>query len=159
MGFKSQVSGAPDIDLDSLIDRKARRFMGDAAAYAYVAMQNAITDAGLTKEQVAKNPRVGVIAGSGGASTANVVLAVDIAREKGIKRIGPYMVPRTMTSTVVASLATAFEIYGVNYAISSACATSAHCIGNGDGTNSTWQTRYGVCRRWRRRTLELVVFV
>ena len=129
MGFKSQVSGAPDIDLDSLIDRKARRFMGDAAAYAYVAMQNAITDAGLTKEQVAKNPRVGVIAGSGGASTANVVLAVDIAREKGIKRIGPYMVPRTMTSTVVASLATAFEIYGVNYAISSACATSAHCIG------------------------------
>ena len=129
MGFKSQVSGAPDIDLDSLIDRKARRFMGDAAAYAYVAMQNAITDAGLTKEQVAKNPRVGVIAGPGGASTANVVLAVDIAREKGIKRIGPYMVPRTMTSTVVASLATAFEIYGVNYAISSACATSAHCIG------------------------------
>jgi 3-oxoacyl-[acyl-carrier-protein] synthase I len=130
MGFRSQVSGVPTIDLDSLIDRKARRFMGNAAAYAYVAMQNAITDAGLTKEQVAKNPRVGVIAGSGGASTENVVIAADTAREKSIKRVGPYMVPRTMTSTVVASLATAFEIYGVNYAISSACATSAHCIGN-----------------------------
>ncbi|MBP9216965.1 MAG: beta-ketoacyl-ACP synthase I, partial [Agitococcus sp.] len=130
MGFRSQVSGKPTLDLDSLIDRKARRFMGDAAAYAYVAMQNAITDAGLSKEQVAKNPRVGVIAGSGGASTENVVIAADTAREKSIKRVGPYMVPRTMTSTVVASLATAFEIYGVNYAISSACATSAHCIGN-----------------------------
>ena len=130
MGFKSQVSGRPDIDLEAAIDRKAKRFMGDATAYAYLAMQQAIADAGLSKEQYAQNPRVGVIAGSGGASTANVLQAVDIAREKGIKRVGPYMVPRTMTSTVVASLATAFEIHGVNYAISSACATSAHCIGN-----------------------------
>ncbi|PTQ90426.1 beta-ketoacyl-ACP synthase I [Agitococcus lubricus] len=130
MGFRSQVSGRPDIDLETAIDRKTKRFMGDAAAYAYLAMQQAITDAGLSKEQYAQNPRVGVIAGSGGASTANVLQAVDIAREKGIKRVGPYMVPRTMTSTVVASLATAFEIYGVNYGISSACATSAHCIGN-----------------------------
>jgi len=130
MGFKSQVSGRPDVDLEAAIDRKAKRFMGDAAAYAYLAMQQAIADAGLSKEQYAQNPRVGVIAGSGGASTANVLQAVDIAREKGIKRVGPYMVPRTMTSTVVASLATAFEIHGANYAISSACATSAHCIGN-----------------------------
>ncbi len=130
MGFRSQVSGKPDIDLESVIDRKLKRFMGDAAAYAYLSMQQAITDAGLTPEDVAGNPRIGVIAGSGGASTANVVLAADTAREKGVKRIGPYMVPRTMTSTVVASLATAFRIHGVNYSISSACATSAHCIGN-----------------------------
>ena len=130
MGFRSQVSGRPVLDLEALIDRKLKRFMGDAAAYAYLAMQQAITDAGLTPEQVAKNPRIGVIAGSGGASTENCMIAADTAREKSIKRVGPYMVPRTMTSTVVASLATAFQIYGVNYAISSACATSAHCIGN-----------------------------
>jgi 3-oxoacyl-[acyl-carrier-protein] synthase-1 len=104
--------------------------MGDAAAYAYLSMQQAITDAGLTPEDIAKNPRIGVVAGSGGASTENVVSAADTAREKSVKRIGPYMVPRTMTSTVVASLATAFQIYGVNYSMSSACATSAHCIGN-----------------------------
>jgi 3-oxoacyl-[acyl-carrier-protein] synthase-1 len=130
MGLRSQVSGRPDIDLEAAIDRKLKRFMGDAAAYAYLSMRQAIADAGLTPEQVADNPRIGVIAGSGGASTANVVIAADTAREKGVKRIGPYMVPRTMTSTVVASLATAFRIHGVNYSISSACATSAHCIGN-----------------------------
>ncbi|MDO8331787.1 MAG: beta-ketoacyl-ACP synthase I [Fluviicoccus sp.] len=130
MGFRSQVSGRPDVDLEASIDRKLKRFMGDAAAYAYLSMQQAILDAGLTPEDVAGKPRIGVIAGSGGASTANVVIAADTAREKGIKRIGPYMVPRTMTSTVVASLATAFRIHGVNYSISSACATSAHCIGN-----------------------------
>ncbi|RZU44853.1 3-oxoacyl-[acyl-carrier-protein] synthase I [Fluviicoccus keumensis] len=130
MGFRSQVSGRPDIDLEAAIDRKLKRFMGDAAAYAYLSMQQAIADAGLTLEDVAENPRIGVVAGSGGASTANVVIAADTAREKGVKRIGPYMVPRTMTSTVVATLATAFRIHGVNYSISSACATSAHCIGN-----------------------------
>lgn len=130
MGFRSQVSGRPALDLEALIDRKLKRFMGDAAAYAYLAMQQAIADAGLTPEQIAKNPRIGVIAGSGGASTENCMIAADTAREKSVKRVGPYMVPRTMTSTVVASLATAFEIQGVNYAISSACATSAHCIGN-----------------------------
>ena len=130
MGFRSRVSGRPDIDLETAIDRKLKRFMGDAAAYAYLSMQQAILDAGLSPEDVAGKPRIGVIAGSGGASTANVVIAADTAREKGIKRIGPYMVPRTMTSTVVASLATAFRIHGVNYSISSACATSAHCIGN-----------------------------
>lgn len=130
MGFRSQVSGRPSVDLEASIDRKLKRFMGDAAAYAYLSMQQAITDAGLTPEDIAKNPRIGVVAGSGGASTENVVLAADTAREKSVKRVGPYMVPRTMTSTVVASLATAFQIYGVNYSMSSACATSAHCIGN-----------------------------
>jgi 3-oxoacyl-[acyl-carrier-protein] synthase-1 len=130
MGFRSQVSGRPTVDLEASIDRKLKRFMGDAAAYAYLSMQQAITDAGLTPEDIAKNPRIGVVAGSGGASTENVLIAVDTAREKSVKRIGPYMVPRTMTSTVVASLATAFQIYGVNYSMSSACATSAHCIGN-----------------------------
>lgn len=129
MGFRSQVSGRPDLDPEALIDRKLKRFMGDAAAYAFLSMQQAIADAGLTTDAIAANPRIGVIAGSGGASTANVVIAADTAREKGVKRIGPYMVPRTMTSTVVASLATAFRIHGVNYSISSACATSAHCIG------------------------------
>lgn len=130
MGLRSNVSARPDIDLDALIDRKARRFMGDAAAYAYVAMQNAIADAGLTEEQVS-NPRAGLIAGSGGASSVNHVESADILREKGVKRVGPYMVPRTMSSTVSACLATPFKIKGVNYSISSACATSAHCIGNG----------------------------
>lgn len=130
MGFRSQVSGRPTVDLEASIDRKLKRFMGDAAAYAYLSMQQAISDAGLTPEDIAKNPRIGVVAGSGGASTENVVIAADTAREKSVKRVGPYMVPRTMTSTVVASLATAFQIYGVNYSMSSACATSAHCIGN-----------------------------
>lgn len=129
MGFRSQVSGRPDIDLDALIDRKDRRFMGDAAAYAYVSLQQAIADAGLTPEQVS-HPRTGLIAGSGGASTANQVEAADIARSKGVKRIGPYMVPRCMSSTVAANLCTAAGIKGINYSISSACATSAHCIGN-----------------------------
>jgi 3-oxoacyl-[acyl-carrier-protein] synthase-1 len=129
MGFRSQISGRPDIDLDALIDRKDKRFMGDAAAYATVAMQLAITDAGLAPELVSQ-PRTGLIAGSGGASSINQVDAADIARNKGVKRIGPYMVPRTMSSTISACLATSFKIKGVNYSIASACATSAHCIGN-----------------------------
>ncbi|MBZ2189851.1 beta-ketoacyl-ACP synthase I [Alcanivorax sp. JB21] len=128
-GLRSHVAGYPDIDLDALIDRKARRFMGDAAAYAYVAMQNAIADAGLTEEQVS-SLRTGLIAGSGGASAANQVEAADTARERGVKRVGPYMVTRTMASTVSACLATPFHIKGVNYSIASACATSAHCIGS-----------------------------
>ncbi|HET8731198.1 MAG TPA: beta-ketoacyl-ACP synthase I [Moraxellaceae bacterium] len=130
MGFRSQISGRPDIDLESLIDRKDKRFMGDTAAYAYVAMKNAIADAGLSEEHVS-NPRTGLVAGSGGPSTANQVEAADIARSKGVKRIGPYMVPRCMSSTVSACLATAFHIKGVNFSISSACATSSHCIGTG----------------------------
>lgn len=129
VGMRSHVAGVPDIDLKSLIDRKAFRFMGDAAAYAYVAMQNAIEHAGLTPEQVS-NVRTGLVAGSGGASSVNQVLSVDTMRERGVRRVGPYMVPRTMASTVSACLATPFQIKGLNYTIASACATSAHCIGH-----------------------------
>ncbi|MFW3615104.1 beta-ketoacyl-ACP synthase I [Billgrantia antri] len=128
-GFRSQVAGTVDIDLDALIDRKLRRFMGDAAAYAYVSMAQAIEDSGLSPEQVSSE-RTGLIAGSGGASSANQVEAADVMREKGLRRVGPYRVTRTMGSTVSACLATPFKIKGVNYSISSACATSAHCIGN-----------------------------
>ncbi|MBD3897997.1 beta-ketoacyl-ACP synthase I [Halomonas sp. ML-15] len=128
-GFRSQVAGVVDIDLDALIDRKLRRFMGDAAAYAYVSMVQAIDDAGLAPEQVS-HERTGLIAGSGGASSANQVEAADVMREKGLRRVGPYRVTRTMGSTVSACLATPFKIKGVNYSISSACATSAHCIGS-----------------------------
>ena len=129
IGMRSQVAGTPTIQLDGFIDRKPRRFMGDAAAYAYVAMQNAIADSGLNDEQVS-NERTGLIAGSGGHSSLNQVEAADIARNRGVKRVGPYMVPRVMASTVSACLATPFKIKGVNYSIASACATSAHCIGN-----------------------------
>ena len=128
-GMRSHVWGKVDINLDEVIDRKIKRFMGDAAGYAYVAMQQAIEDSGLTEDMVS-NIRTGIIAGSGGASSQNQVEAVDILREKGVKRIGPYMVTRCMGSTVSACLATPFKIKGVNYSISSACSTSAHCIGN-----------------------------
>jgi len=128
MGLRSQVSGSVGLNLEDCIDRKLYRFMGDAAAFAYLSMQQAIADAGLTQEQVS-NPRTGLIAGSGGASTFNQMEAIDILREKGVKRVGPYRVTRTMGSTVSACLATPFAIKGVNYSISSACATSAHCIG------------------------------
>ncbi|MFT3929904.1 MAG: beta-ketoacyl-ACP synthase I [Spongiibacteraceae bacterium] len=130
LGFRSQVAGTIDIDFAALIDRKQLRFMGDAAAYAYLAMQEAVADSGLTEADVS-NPRTGIIAGSGGASSANLIESADILRSKGIKRIGPYRVTQTMSSTVSACLATPFKIKGVNYSISSACATSAHCIGNG----------------------------
>lgn len=129
MGLRSQVSGSVKLDLEALIDRKVYRFMGDAAAFAYLAMEQAIKDAGLSAEEVS-NPRIGLVAGSGGASTVNQLEAIDILREKGVKRVGPYRVPRTMSSTVSACLATPFKIKGVNYSISSACATSAHCIGH-----------------------------
>ena len=128
MGLRSQVSGSIDLPLEELIDRKIYRFVGHAAAYAYLAMKDAITDSGLTEEQVS-NPRTGLIAGSGGASTLNQMEALDILREKGVKRVGPYRVTRTMSSTVSACLATPFKIKGLNYSIASACATSAHCIG------------------------------
>ncbi|CAM3140263.1 beta-ketoacyl-[acyl-carrier-protein] synthase I [Pseudomonas floridensis] len=129
MGLRSQVAGSIDLNLEELIDRKIFRFVGHAAAYAYLAMKDAIADSGLTDEQVS-NVRTGLIAGSGGASTLNQMEALDILREKGVKRVGPYRVTRTMGSTVSACLATPFKIKGVNYSISSACATSAHCIGN-----------------------------
>lgn len=127
-GFRSHVAGSVDINLSELIDRKILRFMGDAAAYAYLSMQQAIADAGLSEEQVS-NERTGIIMGSGGASSMNLVEAADILREKGLKRVGPYRVTQTMGSTTSACLATPFKIKGVNYSISSACATSAHCIG------------------------------
>ena len=129
MGMRSHVAGSVDIDTADLIDRKVKRFMGDAAAFSYISMQQAITDAKLEHEQVS-NIRTGIIMGSGGASSANQVEAADILRQKGIRRVGPYMVTRTMASTVSACLATPFQIKGVNYSISSACATSTHCIGN-----------------------------
>ncbi len=130
LGMRSQVHGAIDIDLSAHIDRKVLRFMGQAAAYTYIAMQQAVDDAGLKPEHIA-DPRVGLVTGSGGASPENIVAAADILRTKGIRRVGPYMVPRTMASTTSACLATPFRIKGVNYSLSSACATSAHCIGHG----------------------------
>ena len=129
MGFRSHVHGSIDIDLSQHVDRKVRRFMGDGAAYNYVAMKDAIADAGLEPSDIT-NPRSGLVMGSGGPSTSNQVAAADITREKGPKRIGPYMVPRCMSSTNSANLATAFKIQGLSYTISSACSTSAHCIGN-----------------------------
>ncbi|MBD3633691.1 MAG: beta-ketoacyl-ACP synthase I [Methylophaga sp.] len=128
MGFRSHVAGTIDIDFKEYIDRKTLRFMGDAAAYSYIAMQQAIDDAGLKEEQVS-NIRTGLIMGSGGASSSNQVEAADILREKGLKRIGPYRVTQVMGSTTSACLATPFKIKGINYSMSSACATSAHCIG------------------------------
>jgi 3-oxoacyl-[acyl-carrier-protein] synthase-1 len=129
LGFRCHVHGAPNVDLDALVDRRVRRFMGDGAAWNYVAMQQAITDSGLDEKDV-KNDRTGLIMGSGGPSTRTVVNAADTTREKGPKRVGPFAVPAAMSSTNSATLATPFGIRGVNYTISSACATSAHCIGN-----------------------------
>jgi 3-oxoacyl-[acyl-carrier-protein] synthase-1 len=129
MGMRSQIWGPLNIDLADHIDRKTLRFMGDAAGYAYVAMQQAIEDSGLTDDMVS-NTRTGIVAGSGGASSKNQTEAADILRAKGVRRVGPYMVTRTMGSTVSACLATPFKIKGVNYSISSACSTSAHCIGH-----------------------------
>ncbi len=128
MGLRSQVSGSCNIDFKEHIDRKVLRFMGDAAAYAYISMQQAIDDAGLEHGDVS-NLRTGLIAGSGGASSANIVKAADTLRSRGVRKIGPYGVTKTMSSTVAACLATPFQIKGINYSITSACATSAHCIG------------------------------
>ena len=129
IGLRSHISGSVDIDFKEHIDRKHLRFMGDAASYAYIAMQNAIDDAGLTEAEVT-NPRTGLIAGSGGASSANIVLSADKLRDRGVRRLGPYIVPKTMSSTVSACLSTHFGIKGLNYSVTSACATSTHCIGS-----------------------------
>tara|TARA_R110000787_G_scaffold25998_13_gene72818 strand:+ start:2665 stop:3867 length:1203 start_codon:yes stop_codon:yes gene_type:complete len=128
-GFRSHIHGAPKIDLDDVVDRKQRRFMGDGAAYNYLAMLQAIEDSGLAENEVS-NERTGLIMGSGGPSTRNLLLALDTSRDRGARKVGPFMVPRTMSSTNSATIATACKIKGVNYSISSACATSAHCIGN-----------------------------
>ena len=128
MGLRSHVSGSVDIDIKEHIDRKIRRFMGDAAAYGYIAMQRSIDDAGLEDSDIS-NERSGLITSSGGASSENIIFSADTLRNRGIRKIGPYMVPRSMSSSVSACLATPFKIKGVNYSITSACATSAHCIG------------------------------
>ena len=129
LGFRCQVHGAPTPDPAEALDRRTTRFMGRGAAWNYIAMQQAIQDAGLEPDEVS-NPRTGIIMGSGGPSTRAIVEAADITREKGPKRIGPFAVPKAMSSTNSATLATPFQIKGVNYSISSACATSNHCIGN-----------------------------
>lgn len=129
VGFRSHVEGRPNINLEEKIDRKLLRFMGDGAAYNYIAMADAIADSGLDAKDIS-NERTGLIMGSGGPSTKNLLEAFDVSREKGPKRIGPYMVTRCMSSTNSACLATPFQIKGYNYSITSACATSAHCIGN-----------------------------
>ncbi len=130
MGFRSHVHGAPDIDFEDHIDRKLRRFMGDGAAYGYIAMQEAIASSGLPDDKI-RSERTGLVAGTGGPSTSAQVAAADTAREKGPKRVGPYAVPKAMCSTLSANLSTAFGMRGLSYSISSACSTSAHCIGNG----------------------------
>ena len=130
LGFRSHVNGSLKIDVDALLDRKHRRFMGDGAAYNYLAMQEAIEDSGLTQKEIS-NERSGIVMGSGGPSTRNLLQAFDSLRDKGARRVGPFMVPRTMSNTNTATLAVPFQIKGVNYTITSACATSAHCIGHG----------------------------
>ena len=127
--FRSLVHGKPNINLEERIDRKVLRFMGDGAAYNYLAMEDAIKDSGLSEKDIS-NDKTGIIVGSGGPSVRNLLLATDTARDKGSKKVGPYMVTRTMSSTNSATLATPFKIKGVNYSISSACSTSSHCIGN-----------------------------
>ena len=129
LGFRSQIAGVPTIDIDSAIDKRVRRFMGDGAAWNYIAMEQAIADAGLEENDII-NPRTGLIMGSGGPSTKALIAAADTARNSGPKRVGPFAVPKCMSSTNSATLATPFGIKGVNYSISSACATSTHCIGN-----------------------------
>ncbi|MFP6744592.1 MAG: beta-ketoacyl synthase N-terminal-like domain-containing protein, partial [Alphaproteobacteria bacterium] len=129
-GFRSHVHGSLKVDLDEAVDRKVRRFMGDGAAYNYLAMLQAVEDSGLAEDQVS-NLRTGMVMGSGGSSTQNLLLSTDTLREKSAKRVGPFMVPKVMSSTNSATLATPFKIKGSSYSISSACSTSAHCIGHG----------------------------
>ena len=129
-GLRSHIAGRPDIDLNEHIDRKSKRFMGDSSAYAYLSLQQAIADAGLSDDHIS-HIRTGIVAGSGGAGCSDIIEAVDTLREKGVRRVGPYRVTRTMGSAISANLATAFSIKGINYSITSACATSAHCIGHG----------------------------
>ena len=128
MGFRSQIHGTVKLNLEEYIDKKQLRFMGAGAAYSVLAMEQAIADSGLSNNEIS-NPTTGLVAGSGGPSTANLLKSFDIAREKGPKRVGPFMVPKCMSSTVSACIATFFKIKGVNFSITSACSTSAHCIG------------------------------
>lgn len=130
MGFRSQVYGAPQLDWEQVLDRKVRRFMGAGSAWNYIAMEQAIQDSGLDANEIS-NERTGLVMGSGGPSTKSIVWSADTARQRGPKKVGPFEVPKSMCSTASATLATPFQIKGVNYSISSACSTSAHCIGNG----------------------------
>ena len=144
MGLRSQICGSVNIDIAEHIDRKVLRFMGDAAAYAYIAMQKAIDDAGLDEADVS-NPRTGLIASSGGASSENIIKSSDTLRTRGVRKIGPYMVPRSMSSSVSACLATPFKIKGVNYiGLRDECALHRR----GCGADSTWQAGSSVCGRW-----------
>jgi len=129
LGFRSQIAGTLKLNVEELVDRRLMRFMGNGAAYAYLAMKEAIADAGLSEAEIS-NERTGLVAGSGGPTTGAIVQAALVAKEKGPKRVGPFQVPRAMSSTVSANLATAYKIKGLSYSISSACSTSAHCIGN-----------------------------
>jgi len=129
IGFRSQIAGTLKLNVEELVDRRLMRFMGNGAAYAYLAMKEAIADAGLSEAEIS-NERTGLVAGSGGPTTGAIVQAALVAKEKGPKRVGPFQVPRAMSSTVSANLATAYKIKGLSYSISSACSTSAHCIGN-----------------------------
>ena len=185
LGFRSHVYGKPQINLEEKIDRKALRFMGDGAAFNHISMEEAIRDAKLSENQVS-NIETGIIMGSGGPSTKNIVQASETLKIKGAKKVSPFMVPRAMSSTNSATLATYFKIKGVNYSISSACSTSAHCIGNayeliqigkqkiifaggGEELDPTLSvlfdamgalsSKYNVCRWGRRITLDNVNFI
>ena len=129
LGLRSHVAGRPNIDLDAQVDRKLRRFMGDSSIYAYVSLKEAIEQAGLSAEHIS-HPRTGMVVGSGGCCSSEIIDSHRVLNEKGVRRVGPYRVTKTMGSSVVANLATAFSIKGVNYGITSACATGAHCIGH-----------------------------
>jgi 3-oxoacyl-[acyl-carrier-protein] synthase-1 len=150
MGFRSQIHGTVKLNLEDHIDKKQLRFMGAGAAYYVLAMEQAILDAGLTANEIS-TPSTGLVAGSGGPSTANLLQAFDVARDKGPKRVGPFMVPRCMSSTVSACIATFFKIKGVNFSITSACSTSAHCIGIASDQIKYGNQKNNVCW-WRRRT-------
>ena len=154
MGFRSQVAGTLKIDIEEALDRKTRRFMGDGAAYAYLAMQQAVRDAGLEDSEVS-NERTGAILGSGGPSTSAIVAAADITREKGPRKIGPTSVPKAMSSTISANLSTLFKIKGPSYSIASACTTSTHCI----GTDTVGQAGPDVRRRRRGTGVVAVIAV
>ncbi len=152
-GFRCQVHGEPQIDWEAMIDRKVRRFMGSGAGWNYIAMQQAIVDAGLEDKDVV-NERTGLIMGSGGPSARAIVQAADTTREKGPRKVGPFEVPKAMSSTNSATLATPFHIKGINYSISSACSTSAHCIGNAAEMISVGQAGPHVRRRRRGIALD-----
>ena len=155
LGFRCQVHGAPSLDPEEAVDRRAMRFLGGGAAWNHVAMEQAIRDAGVEPNDIS-NERTGIIMGSGGPSTRAIVEAADTARTKGPKRVGPFAVPKAMSSTASATLATWFKIKGVNYSISSACATSNHCIGNAHGDDPVGQAGHDLRRRLRGARLDAV---